>query len=72
LGLAYSFRGSVCYHPGEKQGSTQADTVLEEPRVLNLDPKTAKKRLLFHKVWSLSIGDFQAHLYSDKPLPTRP
>ena len=46
--------------------------VLEEPRVLNLDPKTAKKRLLFHKVWSLSIGDFQAHLYSDKPLPTRP
>jgi hypothetical protein len=38
LGLAYSFRGLVCYCHGKKHGSAQADTVLEkEPRVLYLD-----------------------------------
>jgi hypothetical protein len=42
LGLAYSFRVSVHYHHGRKHGSTQADTVVEEPRVLHLDPKAAK------------------------------
>ena len=29
LGLAYSFRGLVCYHQGEMHGSMQADMVLE-------------------------------------------
>jgi hypothetical protein len=45
LGLAYSFRGSVHYHHGGKHGSRQADTVLEESRVLYLDPKAVRKSL---------------------------
>ena len=39
--LAYSFRGSVHYHHGGKHGSMQADMVLEELRVVHLDPKAA-------------------------------
>ena len=42
LGLAYSFRVSVHYHHGKKHGSVQADSVLEEPRVLHLDVKAAR------------------------------
>jgi hypothetical protein len=38
LELAYSFRGSAHYYHGGKHGSVQADTMLEEPRVLYLDP----------------------------------
>ena len=46
LGLAYSFRGSVHYYHGGKHGSVKADMVLlEELRVLNLDPKAARRRL---------------------------
>jgi hypothetical protein len=44
LGLAYSFRGSVHCHGG-KHGNVQADMVLEELRVLHLDPKAARRRL---------------------------
>jgi hypothetical protein len=47
LGLAYSFRGSVHYHQGRKHGSLQADMVLEELRVLQLDLKAARRRLDF-------------------------
>jgi hypothetical protein len=37
LGLAYRFRGSVYYYPGQKYGSIQAEMVLEkELRVLHL------------------------------------
>ena len=36
IGAAYTFRGSVHYHHGRKHGSVQADTVLEELRVLHL------------------------------------
>ena len=43
--LAYNFRGSVHYHHGRKHGSVQADMVLEEPRVLHLDPKAARRAL---------------------------
>ena len=39
LELAYSFRGLVHYYHGSKHGSMQADMVLEEPRVLHLDPQ---------------------------------
>jgi hypothetical protein len=45
LGLVYSFRGSAHYHHSGKQGSVQADIVLEEPRILHLDPKATRKRL---------------------------
>ena len=45
LGLAYSFKGLVHYPHGGKHGSIQADLVLEELRVLHLDPKAARKRL---------------------------
>ena len=41
LVLACSFRGSVHYHHDRKHGSIQADMVLEEPRVISLDPKAA-------------------------------
>jgi hypothetical protein len=71
LGLAYSFRGSIHYHPGRKHGSIQANTGLEkELRVLCLDPKEARR---------LSLGrsgaeeeTFKAHPYSDTLPPTRP
>ena len=44
--LAYSFRGLIYYHHGEKHGSVQADMVLEkELRVLYLDPQRAGKEL---------------------------
>ena len=44
LGLAYSFRDSVLYHPSRKHGSIQADMVLEkELRVLHLDPKASRR-----------------------------
>jgi hypothetical protein len=43
LVMAYSFRGSVRYHYCGKHGSTQADKVLEESRVLHLDLKAARK-----------------------------
>jgi hypothetical protein len=36
LELAYHFRGSVHYHYGEKHGTIQSGTVLEEPSVLDL------------------------------------
>ena len=45
LGLAHSFRALVHYHQGRKHGSVQADVALEDPRVLQLDPKTARRRL---------------------------
>ena len=38
--LAYSFRGLV--YRGRKHGSIQADMVLEELRILHLDPKPAE------------------------------
>ena len=38
LGLAYSFRGLVHYHHGEKNGSIQVDMVLEKKlTALHLD-----------------------------------
>jgi hypothetical protein len=42
LDLAYSFGGSVPYHHGGKPGSMQADSVLEELRVLPLDLEAAR------------------------------
>jgi hypothetical protein len=46
LGLAYSFSGLIHYHQGRKHGSVQTETVLEELRVLHLDPKAARRRVL--------------------------
>ena len=46
LGLAYNFRDSVHYHHGRKHGSLQAYMVLEERRVLHLDPKATRKGYL--------------------------
>jgi hypothetical protein len=45
LGLSYSFGGLVHYHHGGKHGSTQVGMVLEELRVLYLDPQATRKRL---------------------------
>lgn len=45
LGLAYRFRGLVCYED-RKHGSIQASMVLEELRVLHLVQKTNRRRLL--------------------------
>lgn len=43
--LAYSFRVSVHYHHSGKHSSFQADMVLEEPTVWNLDPNVARRRV---------------------------
>jgi hypothetical protein len=46
LGLAYSFRGSLHYHNGRKDGSVQVDIVPEKKlRVLHLDLMAVRKRL---------------------------
>jgi hypothetical protein len=45
MGLSYRLRDSVHYHHGGKHGSMQVDIVLEEPRVLRLDRKAARRRL---------------------------
>jgi hypothetical protein len=39
LGLAHSFRDLIHYHHSRKDGSIQADMVLEELRVLHLEPQ---------------------------------
>jgi hypothetical protein len=60
------------YHHGRKHGSVQADVVLEEPKVLHLDLKAARRRLEFHTRQSLSIGDLKAHSHSNTLPPTKP
>lgn len=55
------FRGSVCYHHGQEHGTTQADMVREQPRVLYLD--LSNKRL--STGCSLIIGDLKAFPHSD-------
>ena len=45
LGLAFSFRCFMHYHHSWKYGSVQAGMVLEEPRVLHHDLKSAWRRL---------------------------
>ena len=39
----------------EGNSGMHADVVLEEPRVLHLDLKAARRGLSFHTGWSLSI-----------------
>ena len=41
-GLVYNFRSLVHYCHGEKHGGMQADTMLEEMRVLHWDPQAAE------------------------------
>ena len=43
MGLASSFKDLVYYHHGGEYGRVQADMVLEEPRVLHLDLKAARR-----------------------------
>jgi hypothetical protein len=71
IGAGLQFRVSVHYHCGGKHGSTQADLVPEEPRVLHLDQKADRKRLEFHTGWSLH-RDIKAHCHSDTLTLTRP
>lgn len=67
MGLAVSFRGLVHYNHGRKHVSVQADTVLEEPRILHFDPKSAGDCVTGHNV---SMAQWQGHTYSSKlPLP---
>jgi hypothetical protein len=44
LGLGYSFKSLVHYYHGGKHGSMWAE-VLEELRILQLDPKATRRRL---------------------------
>jgi hypothetical protein len=44
-GLVYCFRDSVHCHHGGKDVIMRTDLMLEEPRVLYLDLKAAKRRL---------------------------
>ena len=65
--LAYSIRGLVHYHHGGNHGSVQADMVLEEPRVLHVDLKAAKR--LDCTGQSLSIDrTSKLHFHSDTSL----
>ena len=48
IGLTYSMRGSVHYHHGGKYGSVQADMMMEELKVLQLDPQAAKGDCMPH------------------------
>ena len=74
LWLAHSFRGSIHYHHGGKHGSIQADMVLDEPRVLHLDLKTARRRLpsvgsqeeaaFFYSGWTVTLS-FSNPIFND-------
>jgi hypothetical protein len=44
LGLTSCFRGSVHYHHDGKHDSLQADMLLEEVRVLHIDPKATGRK----------------------------
>jgi hypothetical protein len=56
LGPVYTIRGLVYYHHGGKYGSMQAYKVMEELRVLLLDPQAA--------------GDYVSHwMYLEHILP---
>ena len=73
MGLAYSFRDSVQYHHGGKLGSMQADLVLEEPRVLHVDPKAARRRLCITVARCEHIYDISKPWFYSNTLPlTRP
>jgi hypothetical protein len=62
-------------------GSMKADTVLKESRVLQLDPKATRRRLisagkqdeaLFYTEWCLSTKSPQSQPHTDTLPPTRP
>jgi hypothetical protein len=46
--------------------------VLEEQRLLHLDPEASRERLSFHTGQSMSIGDLKAQPHSDTLPLTRP
>jgi hypothetical protein len=54
LRLTCSFRGSVHYYQNRKHGSLQADMVLEELRVVHLDPKGSQEETLLLVARSVS------------------
>jgi hypothetical protein len=56
LGLAYSFRGSVCYHHVGKHGIIQADLLLEKELRVYILIYGSQQEGLFHTGWTLSIG----------------
>ena len=45
MGLAYGLQSLAHNHHGRKYGSTQADVVLEESRVLQLDLQATEERV---------------------------
>jgi hypothetical protein len=60
LGLAYSIRGLDHYYV-----SMQADMVLEEWRVLHLDPQAARRDCVCHTGYTLYIGSVKAYFHND-------
>jgi hypothetical protein len=46
--------------------------VLEEPRILHLDLKAARRKLSFHTGRNIIIGTLKEHPYSDTLPLTRP
>ena len=50
----------------------QADLVLEEPKVLHLDPNAARRRLSSTLGGAWALGDLIAYLHIDTPPPIRP
>lgn len=51
--------------------NVQADIVLSELRVLDLDPETAKRRMSSALDIDWALGDFKPHVHSDTLSPTR-
>jgi hypothetical protein len=59
---ASGFRGLVHYHHGGKHGSIQVNMVLEEQRILHLDPKAAARKRVYLLYWpKLKHRDLKAH-----------
>jgi hypothetical protein len=50
----------------------QSDTVLEEPRVLHLDPKQARRRLSLPKAFRKMVSSALDGALKPTPPPTRP
>ena len=58
MGVAYIYRCLICYHLGEKHGRVQEDMMLEDQKILHLDPQD---ETMCHAGHSLSIKDLTAH-----------
>jgi hypothetical protein len=80
LELAYSFRCLVHHYHGRKHGIMLADMVVEERKVLYLDPKSYRERLFSRQPGGTSsilgrvrvLGNLKTNQHSNTISPIKP